>query len=80
MYQVIWTFKRFLKNQKIAMSKLHGRDYKTLLELLSAYVNDIFRYIKLLICTKNQKRSPEFSEGCPLNRGFPLNRASTVLA
>ena len=45
MYQVIWTFKRFLKNQKIAMSKLHGRDYKTLLELLSAYVNDIFRYV-----------------------------------
>ena len=35
------------------------------------------------LCTKNQKRSPIFSEECPLNRGFllnwcPLNRASTV--
>ena len=29
-------------------------------------------------CTKKQIWSPKFSEGCPLNRGFPLNRGSTV--
>ena len=63
MYQVIWTFKRFLKNQKIAMSKLYSNfcPFK--------------RYFpRVNLSTRNKKWSPEFSERRPLNRGFPLNQ------
>ena len=45
----------------------------------------MFPLFRADLCTKNQKWSPKFSEGCPLNRGFPLNRcplnrAFTVLS